>query len=343
MKTNYLNNPFFRIFSAPITAFIVYLFILLISDRLDEISNNFNPTELLVLVIINYSLFETYRFVISVFNKRLRDSRYYYPFLYTLNIILSFVIVWGIFSFYFINIVKISGFTPELISILIVHVLVAIFYHLFHLSISFLDKQQSLLLEKQKLNRKNIEFEMEVFKNKINPNFLFSSLESVIVQIRRKQIQSAESYLENLALFYRKILGNRYSEIINIEDELEKVNQYIYIQNFNYNDKLKLNINFEDLNSEIYVVPNSMLLAFQTIEECQIISSNQSLEIELNKTDNYLEFCFFSNYSLNYEKDKLKTNLQNLNKAIGYYSDKRVHWEEDEEYTKLNIPSIEIE
>ena len=50
MKTNYLNNNIYRLITPPCVAILVYLLMLLIFDRLAEISNNFSPEELIFLM-----------------------------------------------------------------------------------------------------------------------------------------------------------------------------------------------------------------------------------------------------------------------------------------------------
>lgn len=345
MKTNYLNHTIYRIFAPPLVAVFVYLLILLIFDRLSEITNNFSPEELLFLVLVTFSLFESYRFWIQRAEKinYFQDKLLLKSFvLYSGGFLITMAIVNALFSLYFIFFLGISEFSSELISFLIVFTLVGILYHLFYLSIRFLDRQKSLLLQKEELNRKNIEFELEVFKNKINPDFLFQSLESVISLIRKEEIDDAEKFIDHLALFYRRILGNRYSEIVSLEEEIQKVNEYLQIRNLRYNHNFIVNWNIQSDTMDVNVVPNTILQVLQMIEYYQMVDINTKLIVDANEADNSIVFQFLSSERLT-PVPNLELQLKALKKAIGFYSDQEIDWSQKDNFTQIRIPKIKLE
>ena len=345
MKTNYLNHILYRIFAPPLVAVFVYLLILLIFDKLSEIGNNFSPEELVYLGIVTFSLFEAYRFWIQKIEKIvfLRERVFLkFFFLFTGSFLITILLVFAFFSLYFIYFLGLSEFKAELTSFLIVFTLVGILYHLFYLSIRFLDQQKTLLLHKEEINRKNIEFELEVFKNKLNPDFLFQSLESVISLIRKKEVDQAEKFIDNLALFYRRILGNRYSEIITLEEEIQKVNQYILIRNNKYKNNFIVNWNIESSVREINIVPNTILQVLQMIEYSQMLDLNTKLLVDVNEKDDYIVFRFLSSERLT-PVPKLHFQKETLKKAIGFYSNKEFVWDRNGEFTQICIPKINLE
>lgn len=345
MKTNYLNHILYRIFAPPLVAVFVYLLILLIFDKLSEIGNNFSPEELVYLGIVTFSLFEVYRFWIQKIEKIvfLRERVFLkFFFLFTGSFLITILLVYAFFSLYFIYFLGLSEFKAELTSFLIVFTLVGILYHLFYLSIRFLDQQKTLLLHKEEINRKNIEFELEVFKNKLNPDFLFQSLESVISLIRKKEVDQAEKFIDNLALFYRRILGNRYSEIITLEEEIQKVNQYILIRNNKYKNNFIVNWNIESSVREINIVPNTILQVLQMIEYSQMLDLNTKLLVDVNEKDDYIVFRFLSSERLT-PVPKLHFQKETLKKAIGFYSNKEFVWDRNGEFTQICIPKINLE
>ena len=345
MKTNYLNHPLYRMIAPPLVAMFVYLLILLIFDRLSEITNNFSPEELIFLVIVTFVLFEAYRFwiqkaeKISYLKERLVLKSL---ILYTGSLVITISIVLVLFSLYFRFFVGLSDIGSEITSFLIVFTVVGILFHLFYLSIRFLDRQKTLLLEKEELNRKNIEFELEVFKHKINPDFLYQSLEGVISLIRKQEINNAETYIDQLAQFYRRILGNRYSELINLEEERQKVDQYLLIRNYKYSDNFIINWNVKNLLRDIHVVPNTILQTIQMIEYSQLVDLNTKLIIDVNENEEYIIFQFLSSERLT-PLPKLKLQQETIKKAIGFYSDLELKWEQESEQTKIYIPKINFE
>nr|WP_320119408.1 histidine kinase [uncultured Marinifilum sp.] len=271
MKVSYLNNVLYRILIPPVVSVLVYLLMLLVFDRLSEISNNFSPEELFFLMFVTFFLFESYRFWIrKIENIGYLENRLLVRslILYAGSLLITFIVVFLCISLYYRYFIGLSNFSAEFTSFFIVFVLLGILFHLFYLSILFLDRQSSLILKKEEINRQNIEFELEVFKNKLNPEFLYESLESLICMIRKNDVEYAEEYIDNLALFYRKIIGSRYSEIVCLNQEMIKVNNYLKIRNYRYSNNFIINWKLVSAK-EINVVPNMILQIIQLIMRIQ--------------------------------------------------------------------------
>jgi len=345
MKTKYLNQSLYRIFAPLVAGLFVYILLLLVFDRLSEIVSNFQPDELVFLIVVNYILFETYRLWINTFEKTKRFAST--PWIKTgLMFSGSFIItisevsacLWLYFNYY----IGMSSFGSQLISLLIVFILVGILFHLFYISITFLDKQNSLLLQKEELNRKNIRYELEVFRNKINPDFLYHSLEGIISLIRKDQIDQAEKHIDYLALFYRRILGNRYSEIISLEDEIKKVEHYQEIQNYLYSGNLHIEWQLKQDAKQIMIVPNTILQSINLIEQTQLVNANSELKISIEEEKEYI--CFNYKSSARLKRDiNPKALLDSINHSISFYSNLKASCVEDGMLSRIKIPKIELE
>jgi len=345
MKTKYLNQSLYRIFAPLVAGMFVYILILLVFDRLSEITNNFRPDELVFLILVNYILFESYRRWINFFeNAEAPEMHSFFKtsLLFLGSFIITIAEVSACFWLYFNYYVGISSFGSELISFLIVFVLVGILFHLFYISIKLLDKQNTLLLQKEELNRKNIKYELEVFRNKINPDFLYNSLEGIISLIRKDHISQAEKHIDYLALFYRRILGNRYSEIISLDEEIKKIEHYLEIQNYSYANNLKIEWHLKQNAHAIMVVPNSILHSLNLIEQTQLINSNTELNITIEEEKEYICFRYQSSPRLKREFDP-KVILNNINHSISYYSNLEAVCIENSVMSTIKIPIIELE
>ena len=345
MKTKYLNQSLYRIFTPLVAGIFVYILLLLVFDRLSEIINNFQPDELGFLILVNYILFETYRLWINAFEKSNRFIsapwlKKSFLFLGSFMITTSLVSVclWLYFNYY----IGMSSFGSQLISLLIVFILVGILYHLFYISITFLDKQNSLLLQKEELNRKNIQYELEVFRNKINPDFLYNSLEGIISLIRKNNVDQAEKHIDYLALFYRRILGNRYSEVISLEDEIKKIEYYLEVQNYLYAGNLSVEWQLKTSAKEIMIVPNTVLQTINLIEQTQLVNANTKLNIRVEIEGEYI--CFKYNSSARLKGDiKPKALLDVINHSISFYSNLKAIFIEEDKICMVKIPKIELE
>ena len=345
MKTKYLNQSLYRIFAPLVAGLFVYILLLLVFDRLSEIINNFQPDELGFLILVNYILFETYRLWINAFEKSNRLISIPWirkSFLFLGSFIITISVVSACLWLYFNYYIGMSSFGSQLISQLIVFILVGILFHLFYISITFLEKQNSLLLQKEELNRKNIQYELEVFRNKINPDFLYNSLEGIISLIRKDNIDQAEKHIDYLALFYRRILGNRYSEVISLEDEIKKIEHYLEIQNYLYTGNLSIDWQLEANAQEIMIVPNTVLQTINLIEQTQLVNANTKLNIRVEIEDEYI--CFKYKSSARLKGDiKPKALLESINHSISFYSNFKAICIDDDKISMVKIPHIKLE
>ncbi len=345
MKTKYLNQTLYRIFAPFVAGLFVYMLILLVFDRLSEIINNFQPNELVFLILVNYILFETYRIWISNIEKSqhlIKTAWVKTGILFLGSFIITIAEVTTCMWLYFTYYIGMSGFGSQLISMFIVFIIVGILFHLFYISITFLDKQNTLLLQKEEVNRKNIKYELEVFRNKINPDFLYNSLEGIISLIRKEDVDQAEKHIDSLALFYRRILGNRYSEIISLEDEINKIKHYLEIQNYLYSGNLSLNWQLATDTKEIMIVPNTILQAINLIEQTQLVNANTKLNISIEDDKKYICFKYKSSARLKREINP-KALLDSINHSISFYSNFKASYTEIDNICMVKIPKIELE
>lgn len=96
--------------------------------------------------------------------------------------------------------------------------------------------------EEQKIKRK---YELSLFQEQIKPHFLYNTLDVIYVLEHMGRGEEAKLATKNLAEFYRLSLSSG-KEIINIKQEIEMVEKYLYIQSFRYKDVFDYSIQMEE-------------------------------------------------------------------------------------------------
>lgn len=79
------------------------------------------------------------------------------------------------------------------------------------------------------------QIEIALMQEQINPHFLYNTLFSIMQLCEMKQPEKASKMLEALSTFYRIGL-NEGENIITVEEELNHVKNYLFIQRFRYSD-----------------------------------------------------------------------------------------------------------
>ena len=81
-------------------------------------------------------------------------------------------------------------------------------------------------------------------QNQINPHFLYNTLEGIRSEALIAGLDSVAEMTEALATFFRYTIS-RVEHLVTLEDELANIENYYYIQQFRFGDKLDLKIQYD--------------------------------------------------------------------------------------------------
>ncbi len=98
-----------------------------------------------------------------------------------------------------------------------------------------------LIRYQQEKEKQNLITQLELLKNQLNPHFLFNSL-NTLMNIIDKDKSLAIEFTEKLADFYRDILMIQDKEMITVEEELNLLKNYIYLQQKRFSNNVKLSL-----------------------------------------------------------------------------------------------------
>jgi LytS/YehU family sensor histidine kinase len=107
----------------------------------------------------------------------------------------------------------------------------------------------------QQLREENLKYKYKNLKTQVNTHFLFNSL-NTLSEIIYADTKKADNYIQKLSEIYRYILEHEETDWIPLNEELAFVNQYFELQKEREDDKIRLDIDFQNLKQkiEIYTV-----------------------------------------------------------------------------------------
>ena len=97
----------------------------------------------------------------------------------------------------------------------------------------------------------------ELFSAQINPHFLYNTLDTIVWMAEFNDGQRVVDLTKSLAKYFRLAL-NQGQEQIRLQDEIDHVRQYLFIQKQRYGDKLNYEI-FEEGTLGDYQLPKLVL------------------------------------------------------------------------------------
>lgn len=145
--------------------------------------------------------------------------------------------------------------TPEIFYIFLINIWLTI------LALSILSIYDKLktdiekkVLENQELKRLQLESKFALLQSKINPHFLFNTMNTLLSLIYTSP-EDAEKAILKLSNLYRRILELKENDLISIADELEIIEDYLFIEKIRLDGRLKFEYKIEEELLHVLIPP----------------------------------------------------------------------------------------
>lgn len=141
-------------------------------------------------------------------------------------------------------------------------------------------------LEKEQIQTENYKAQLQELRLKVDPHFLFNSLNTLRIMIRSENKQS-EDFVINLSNFYRQILSSTHAPTITLKEELEVLKAYLFLMEIRNEGKLKITY-LVDENWMHYQIPTlSLQLLAENVFKHNLSSASQPLEIRIESVPDF--------------------------------------------------------
>lgn len=97
--------------------------------------------------------------------------------------------------------------------------------------------QQKIEQEKQHIQNKIRELEISALRSQMNPHFIFNTLTSLQYYMNMGEVESANVVITKFARLIRKTLDISQTAEITIAEEMEYLNNYLYLEKIRFKDK----------------------------------------------------------------------------------------------------------
>jgi two-component system, LytTR family, sensor kinase len=154
-------------------------------------------------------------------------------------------------------------------------------------AISFYLQLGKAISEKSELERQHVSSQLEGLRNQVNPHFLFNSLNTLTYLIPEDS-DKAVRFVQQLSKVYRFILESRESGLIPLQEEVEFLNAYIFLQKERFGDNLHVQLADLSQASSVYIVPLSLQMLFENAIKHNVISTEKPLSIEVYMENDHL-------------------------------------------------------
>jgi sensor histidine kinase YesM len=138
-------------------------------------------------------------------------------------------------------------------------------------------------LEKEQLEKLQLQTQLDVLKNQINPHFLFNSLNSLSALITEDP-GKAELFVDKLSTVYRYILLHNDRDWVDLQTELAFIKAYFHLLQTRYGEGVQLNLSVSDSQSGLHLPPLTLQLLVENAVKHNVVHKNNPLSISISTT-----------------------------------------------------------
>lgn len=230
-----------------------------------------------------------------------------------------------------------QGIAMGLASLTLTFLIVSIYESIF-----FYSRLQKSIVEKEQLERENIQSQLEGLKNQVNPHFLFNSLNTLMHIIPEDQ-ELAVRFVQQLSKVYRYILEIRDRKLIPLSEELDFLKAYVFLLKERFGENFKVEINIPEAYLSMKVVPLSLQILLENAIKHNIISALKPLKIEVFVEKNRQLIIRNNLQKKNQVMDSTKVGLQNIKNRYSFFSDRKVEAFATADSFVVSLPLIEMD
>ncbi len=336
MRRSFIHRPLFRLISPLFSGAIAYLLILLINNNVGALEELFLGQELYFCIGLSYLTHESSRLIILLFSRKGILQHALTGIAITVLACSVFVVLALTISIY-IYFEQVLGYTP-ILSELIIFNSIFIIISWIHISLfiahDVLNRSHKLKIDQEVELKQQLEEAFQQYKEGINPDLLFESLENLVV-LSRVDVSQAEDYVDHLANVYRYVLS-QHNELVSIQSEIEPLDHLVAL----FKNLPNREITFKaDIADNYLLVPGTLLKIVETLVRMAIANPRYPLRVKLNDRGNYLEVSgeFLHRIHMLKNADIL---LRQLNTSYNLYSDTAITYSKRGNKHYFTIPKL---
>ena len=301
-----------------------------------------NDTDMYMCIGLSYLSLEALRLTVVATSKRLSTVAYQRKIIIQTitSVIIAIAVVTGGVAAYFY---WVAGFTvgmAELQIFLWIFGFTALLYNMLYFSNDYLFRENTVKVEQETRLREKLEADFVAFKNEINPDLLYESLETLI-QTLHHNLDAAEEQIDFLAGIYRYQLMHRNQELVTLREELHTLDLLLNLLNHQHRQLITL---YKDVSEtdNYYLIPGSLLVSVDTIVRNTLIGEKSPLTLRLySEEDGYLVLQHKMNDRLITHQTSLQA-FAHLQRAYLFFSERPFVQVKADQENYIKFPLVNV-
>jgi len=227
-----------------------------------------------------------------------------------------------------------SGYFVSIYSAIAVTVVMSLFLH----GKTFLTSWRDAAKNAEMLQKENAIANYESLKSQLNPHFLFNSL-NALTNLVYEDPDKAVKFIKQLSEVYRYVLDTRNREVVDIHEELQFIDSYLFLQKIRFGDNLRTNI---QISGNGKIAPLALQLLIENAIKHNIVSSEAPLIITISDDANFITVENNLQKKKTIGESSSGMGLENICKRYEFLSQKKVEVTESSGTFNVKLPILRV-
>lgn len=211
--------------------------------------------------------------------------------------------------------------------------------YLVYEAVYFFDAWKMNVRKTEALMRENVQSQLEVLKNQLDPHFLFNSMNTLAALIDDENT-AAQDYLERLSDVYRYVLVSRNKNTVLLSEEIAFVDAYVYLNKIRFRENLQVEKQLSEAVLTQQITPLSLQMLVENAIKHNAASRENPLQIMIRE-ENGGYLVVENNISEKTILEKsTRVGLQNIINRYSLLTDREVKINRDADRFTVKIPLL---
>jgi LytS/YehU family sensor histidine kinase len=205
-------------------------------------------------------------------------------------------------------------------------------------AVLFFKNWKESAIQQEELKRAHLALQYQSLKDQVRPHFLFNSLSSLATLINT-DTEKATHFVHKLSGVYRYVLEQRENELVPLKDDLQFMEDYVFLQKIRFGKNLQV-VSKLELEPGRMVIPLSIQMLVDNAIKHNEISEDSPLRISISSTGQGHVIVKNNLKRKEVSEASLGTGLENLRKQIAWFSDDPLLVQEEKEAFIVRMPTF---
>lgn len=196
---------------------------------------------------------------------------------------------------------------------------------------------QTQLAESQKQQKEN---ELKLLRSQIDPHFLFNNLNTLDALID-SDTQKAKEYINRLSLIYRYLIKTKDAEVMELSEEIEFAENYIFLINTRFGDDYEFVIEKNISISDKFIPTGAIQALLENVVKHNKSENKTPILTTIAINDGWL-IITNTKSSTKSNKESFGTGLENLKARYKLLSDQQIQIHNMDKKFEIFIPIITL-